>query len=262
MLHKLVMILSAVAVFSGNVMAQKAVICLTYDDGLPSHLVTVIPQLDSFQLKGTFFLNAIRGSSDKIGQAPEALISWRQAAAHGHELGNHTMFHPCPEALGWDKTVSIETYTIEQIITEITTINAMLGMIDPKRKHRSFAFPCNNTIVQGKDYSATIREKGLVQYGRGGGDSNAFVKDIREMNSMQVPSWLVEKGTTIKQLIAFAEKVRSQGTMGVYQFHGVGAEFFTISPETHRAFLKYLSDNHSLYQVMTFSEAMEIRSKR
>lgn len=52
---------------------EKALICLTYDDGLPSHLTTVLPQLDSFNLKATFFLNAIQGSSDRVGEVSKAV---------------------------------------------------------------------------------------------------------------------------------------------------------------------------------------------
>src|SRR6476469_231010 len=78
---------------------KRAIICLTYDDGLETQRTTAIPQLDSVGLKATFFLNAIQGSSasDIIGQTPEAVLGWTQAAKNGHELANHTLFHPCPE---------------------------------------------------------------------------------------------------------------------------------------------------------------------
>src|SRR5215203_5926960 len=101
---------------------KTAIICLTYDDGLETQLSTVIPQLDSAGLKATFFLNSIQGSSqsDVIGQTPEAVLGWTNAAKNGNELANHTLFHACPEKLGWDKTLSIENYTIEKIIKEIS----------------------------------------------------------------------------------------------------------------------------------------------
>src|SRR5690242_15235679 len=76
--------------------SRQAIICLTYDDGLLSHLNTVLPQLDSIGLKGTFFLNSIQGSSEAIGEASPATSGWTQAALHGHELANHTLLHACP----------------------------------------------------------------------------------------------------------------------------------------------------------------------
>jgi len=238
---------------------SKAIICLTYDDGLETQLSNAIPQLDAAGIKATFFLNSIQGSSqsDVIGQTPEAVLGWVNAARNGHELANHTLFHPCPEKIGWEKTVSIETYTIDRIIKEITTQNALLSLLDPKRKLRSYAFPCNNVFLDGKDYSKILREKGLVKFARGGGDSSSIISDFKHLNTMQVPSWHVWTGTSLQQLISFAEKVKAAGGMGVYQFHGVGGQIFQISGETHKAFLDYLMTHRDEYWVTTFSVAME-----
>ncbi|HZH65555.1 MAG TPA: polysaccharide deacetylase family protein [Flavisolibacter sp.] len=239
--------------------SKSAIICLTYDDGLETQLSTVIPQLDSLGLKATFFLNSIQGSSQSvlIGQTPEAVLGWTSAARNGHELANHTLFHPCPEKLGWEKKVAIDSYTIDKIIEEISTQNAILSLLDPKRKTRSFAFPCNNVFVGSTDYSKVIKDRGLVRFGRGGGDSNSVITNFRNLNTMQVPSWHVWTGTTLQELIAFAEKVKRAGGMGVYQIHGVGGQVFQISTETHKAFLAYLKDHQEDYWVTTFSEAME-----
>src|SRR6195952_1059962 len=138
---------------------KRAIICLTYDDGLETQLSTVIPQLDSLGFKATFFLNSIQGSSpsDVIGQTPEAVLGWTKAAKNGHELANHTLFHACPEKLGWQKSISIETYTVDKIITEIKTENFILALLDPNRKERSFAFPCNNFLIGDTDYTTIIK---------------------------------------------------------------------------------------------------------
>lgn len=178
-------------------------------------------------------------------------------AETGHELGNHTLFHPCPQKLGWPENVAIETYTLERILEEIRTENAFLQLIDNKKAARSFAFPCNNTIVQGNDYSKAIRKAKLAKYGRTGGDSNSIIKDVNKIDPMLVPSWLVEEGTTLNQLIEFAEKVKQTGGMAVYQFHGIGGQFFQVSKTTHRKFLAYLNDNKQYFRVTTFSDAMK-----
>ena len=217
--------------------AKKAIICLTYDDGLQSHLTTVLPQLDSAGLKGTFFLNSIQGASERIGEASSAVSGWTNAATHGHELANHTVFHACPESLGWQKAFAIESYTVDKIITEVKTENAILALLDPERKERAFAFPCNNFLIHDTDYTGIIKEQGLVKYARAGGDRNSYSADLNKIDIMKMPSWMVEEGTTVDELIAFAEKVKKTGGIGIYQFHGIGAEFFKISKETHKAFL-------------------------
>jgi hypothetical protein len=79
---------------------------------------------------------------------------------------------------------------------------------------------------------------------------------------MHVPNWLVEEGTTVKELIAFAEQTKAANGMAVYQFHGIGGQFFKVSKEDHQALLEYLKTNLQHYQVITFSEAMQLISSR
>ena len=159
--------------------STRVVICLTYDDGLESQLLTVLPQLDSTGLKATFFLNSIQGASNVVGEVSRAVSGWSEAASKGHELANHTLFHPCPAKLGFARSFAIDNYTVDKIEKEISTQNSLLALIDPKRKVRSFAFPCNNVFVGQTDYSKIIYEKGLVTYGRIGGDRTSIVTDLR-----------------------------------------------------------------------------------
>lgn len=253
-----------ILILSTLAQTKRAIICLTYDDGLESQLTTVIPHLDSAGLKATFFLNSIQGSSQSviIGQTPEAVLGWTNAAKNGNELGNHTLFHACPEKLGWEKSIAIETYTVDKIITEIKTENAILALLDPNRKERSFAFPCNNFLIGDTDYTTIIKKKGLVKYARTGGDSTSVITDFKNLNIMKVPSWHVWTGTTLNELIAFAEKVKRAGGMGIFQFHGVGGQIFQISSETHKAFLEYLKTHQDDYWVTTFSDAMDFVTKQ
>ena len=69
-------VLFAALCLSAFAQKTKAIICLTYDDGLETQLANVIPQLDSAGFKATFFLNSIQGSSqsDVIGESPEAVL--------------------------------------------------------------------------------------------------------------------------------------------------------------------------------------------
>jgi peptidoglycan-N-acetylglucosamine deacetylase len=243
---------------------NKAIICLTYDDGLSTQLSTAIPQLDTVGLKATFFLNSIQGSSQSviIGQTPEAVLGWMNAAKKGHELANHTLFHACPEKIGWDKTAAIENYSVDRMITEIKTQSTILALLDPLRKERAFAFPCGNFLIGDTDYIPIIKKLQLITYARGGGDSTSIITDFKNLDPLKVPSWHVWTGTTLNELIAFAEKVKKAGGMGVYQFHGVGGQIFQISKEIHKAFLLYLKMHEDEYWIAAFSDAMDFATKR
>jgi peptidoglycan-N-acetylglucosamine deacetylase len=228
----------------------KAAICLTYDDGMQTQIENAIPQLDEVGLKGTFFINSVAGTA--------SIISWENAAKNGHELGNHSLFHPCPVSFGWPKETASDYYTIPQILNEIKTVNMILGNLDPSRKTRSYSYPCNQTEVGGKSYIEALRKSKLVNCARGGsGAEKIFVSDFSQFNKMNVPSWAVPENVELKDLIDFVEKAREKGGLAVVQFHGVGGEWIKVSNEVHKAFLKYLSENKSEYWVATFSEVVQ-----
>ena len=70
---------------------KSAAIVLTYDDAMSSQLDVAVPQLAAAGFKGTFFLSG--------GMAPDYMRRWRAAQRAGHELGNHSLFHPCPKSI-------------------------------------------------------------------------------------------------------------------------------------------------------------------
>lgn len=232
----------------------KAAICLTYDDGMHTQITNAIPQLDEVGFKGTFFINTTEGRNTVIG--------WKNAAKNGHELGNHSLFHPCPSSYGWSKEIASENYTIPQILSEIKTVNMILEQLDPNRKTRSYGYPCNQTEVGGKSYLEPLRKSKLVNCARGGNATEkVVVTDFYSYNKMNVPSWAVPDNVELKDLIDFAEKAKEKGGLGIFQFHGVGGQWIKVSNETHKAFLKYLSDNKSDFWVAPFSETIEYIEK-
>jgi peptidoglycan-N-acetylglucosamine deacetylase len=236
---------------------HKAIIALTYDDALESQLSVAIPQLNSIGLKGTFFLNSIGLGFVVIGTSPPVVLGWRKAAQAGHELGNHTLLHVCPEKLGWETETAVDYYTVQRVLKEVAAVNTMLSLLDERRKTRSYAYPCNNSLASGVDYAAALQKSRMVKYGRTGGNRQSVIVDFKTLNLMKVPSWPVEEGTTSEELIDFAERVKKAGGMGVYQFHGIGGPLFKVTGEAHQKLLQYLNDNQADYWVTTFSEAMD-----
>src|ERR1700743_1914674 len=72
---------------------KSCAVVLTYDDAIDIDLDNVLPALDSLNFKATFYLI---GSSSVV---TKRLAEWRRAASKGHELGNHSLFHPCDGSL-------------------------------------------------------------------------------------------------------------------------------------------------------------------
>ncbi len=109
---------------------KKAAVILTYDDGLKSQLQIVIPQLEKHNFRGTFFLY---GQVIKEEDIPE----WRKASQRGHELGNHSMFHPCLSQTTGQTTKpchSLECYSVKDMLIEIGICLPLLPMRSRRRR--------------------------------------------------------------------------------------------------------------------------------
>ncbi len=113
---------------------KQCAVVLTYDDAIDIDLDNVVPALDSMKFKGTFYLI---GSSPVVNKRME---EWRLAAKHGHELGNHTLYHPCDGSLPGRGFVTPATdlskYTVARAVSEARINNTLLKAIDGKDKGR------------------------------------------------------------------------------------------------------------------------------
>jgi len=133
---------------------KKAAVVLTYDDALNVHLDNAIPLLDSLGLKGTFYLTAFApASKNRIGD-------WRKVAANGHELGNHTLFHPCIGGKGreWVNSENdMNNYSLVRMVNEIRMTNVFLQALDGKTT-RTFAFTCGDMKIGDSSFIYAMKD--------------------------------------------------------------------------------------------------------
>jgi peptidoglycan/xylan/chitin deacetylase (PgdA/CDA1 family) len=229
---------------------RRAAVVLTYDDTLVSQLDIAIPALDAAGLKGTFFL--IGG---KI--TPEQIARWRSAAAEGHELGNHTIRHACPQANypPAKKIDTSETYDVDTMLAEIRTMNTMLTAIDGKPQH-SYATPCGQHLAGGIDYLPALRASGLVRYTRAADPTE------RPLDPMDVPARFFPSDATGADLIAAVKETERKGGMIVFGFHGVGGDYLSVSAEAHAQLLAYLKAHADTIWVAPFSTAIDYATRQ
>ena len=225
---------------------KKAVIVLTYDDALLSQLNNAAPQLKKAGFKATFFLTSDIDSS--------TIPRWRSLAKQGFELANHTLYHPCSSTE--DVTVTSDHYTPYQMIREIEIMNRILFAVDGKNG-RTYAYPCAETTVGGKDYVDTLRRYKLVKYARVGGDTDAVITDFSHLDLLRIPSLGLEDSTSSAALTAYVKKVVQSGGLGIIMFHGIGGDYITTSAAVHQELLDYLAKNRKDIWVTTFREAMD-----
>ncbi len=214
---------------------KKAAVVLTYDDALNVHLTNAIPTLNAAGIKGTFYI------SDYFGGLRAQITGWRSAAANGHELGNHTMFHPCLGNLpgrSWvNPDYDLSKYSIKRITDEILAMNNLLYSIDGKQE-RTFAFPCNDTHIKDSFYLDASRHSFIA--------ARAVRSEMLSPGNVElfnIPAYMVN-GETGEQLIALVKKAVRDKKLLVFLFHGVGGEHsLNDSPEAHNELISYLQLN-------------------
>ena len=232
---------------------KTAAIVLTYDDSLASHLDIAAPQLEAAGFRGSFFLNG----TFNIALTPR----WRALAERGHELGNHTVFHPCPAgSFAMEPQFHTEGYTIPGMLREIGAMNSFLYAIDGKTQ-RTMSLPCSVALAGGKDYTDALRASGLIRYVRTGTNGGAFVSDPAALDPFRVPSRSFPDAVTAEQLIAFVKEVQAAGGMGVFMFHGVGGDYLINSAEAHQGLMDYLKGHPEIW-VAPFQTVMDRATRR
>ena len=234
----------------------KAAVCLTYDDGLPSHVNTVGPMLKKYGLKGTFYPTL--SSSSLL----DDVNKWKGLAKDGHELGKHTVYHPCrksQEGMDWVKDyLDLDQYTADQIVGEIDVANAFLQSLDGQ-KRRTFAYPCAHTKTGGHSYVDSLSVRFTAS--RYSSESQMEMPALKDINLHMIPSWAPNKNNA-GDLIGYVNQIIENKTLSSFTFHGVGAEHMRVSAQAHEELLQYLQANRDRIWVATVQEVADyLKSK-
>jgi sialate O-acetylesterase len=256
--QKLAGILTTVLFLSAPLSAQteekpwnghECAVVLTYDDGLNVHLDNVVPALEAAGFRGTFYLpgNAVT--------LPGRVDEWRRVAHNGHELGNHTLFHPCSGSAPGREWVQpeqdLDTYTFNRLMEEIRLGNVLLNAIDGKEQ-RTFAYSCGDKMVADSSFVEAI--SGWFVAAR---DVLYRIEQPGEINRMEVGALAVD-GESSGELIAQVEKAREEGGLLVFLFHGVGGEHgINVSLEAHNELVDYLAQHKDEIWVAPMVEVAE-----
>ena len=227
----------------------KAALCLTYDDGLSSHISTVVPILKRYRFKATFY-PTLASTSIKL-----EMEKWKSLVKDGHELGNHTVYHPCRKSeMKWVKDyLDLDKYTTEQILAEIEVANSFLQALDGK-KTRTFAYPCTHMYAGGLSFKDSVAHYATAA--RGGSYEPPEPLNPMDIDIYNVPAWGPNKNGS-KDLIAYIETILEKGTLGAFIFHGVGEQPMIVSKEDHETMLKFLDAHRNEIWVTTFQEATD-----
>ncbi|MGZ7046328.1 MAG: polysaccharide deacetylase family protein, partial [Candidatus Aminicenantales bacterium] len=212
---------------------KRAAISLTFDDARQSQVDTGLPLLDRYKVKATFYV-----SPDNV---KERLEGWKRAVKSGHEIGNHTMTHPCTGNYAFSKANALEDLSLDRMAREIDeaslAIETMLSV-----KPISFAYPCCQTFVgRGmavKSYVPLVAERFLT--GRLGLNEAANDPGICDLSQLLAQG---SDGTTFGELKALIDQAVSEGRWLILAGHEIAESGYqTTSVKTLETLCRYASD--------------------
>ena len=213
---------------------KKCAVVLTYDDAINEHLDNAIPLLDSLGLKATFYITAFSQSMQT------RMNDWKKLVAKGHELGNHTLYHPCIGGKGreWVKPeYDMNNYTVKRMVDETRMTNLFLQALDGKSK-RTFAFTCGDMKIGDSSFIYAMKDDFVAARA-----VRAQMHKINEIDLLNVDCYMVN-GETGAQMIEWVKKAAETNSFLVILFHGVGGgNALNVSISAHREFLQYLKKN-------------------
>lgn len=199
----------------------RAAVSLSFDDGRLSQVDVGAPLFERFgEIKATFYV-----VPDAVN---ERLDGWRRMVAAGHEIGNHSVRHPCSGNFAWARDKALERYTLAEMRSELSEANRriedLLG-VQPV----SFAYPCGQTFVgRGRDtrsYVPLVAE--LFDSGRGWldeGPNDPIFVDFAQLTGMEMD------GKDFEEIRTLIEQAKTSGAWLILAGHEIGED----GPQTTR----------------------------
>jgi peptidoglycan/xylan/chitin deacetylase (PgdA/CDA1 family) len=198
---------------------KKVAISLTFDDARLSQIDTGIPLLDKYGIKATFYISP--------GSMLQRKEGWKKAALNGHDIGNHSVYHPCSGNFAWSRNKALEEYTPEKMKSELDSANRIitetLGTTPV-----SFAYPCGQTFtgrsISARSYVPLIAS--MFESGRGWlneAPNDPSFCDIAQLNASELD------GKSFDQVLKMIEAAKTAGGWLILAGHEMNVEGYQTS---------------------------------
>lgn len=174
---------------------------LSFDDSRTSQVDVGAAVFERLGGKATFYVNP--------PAVEKRLEGWRKMVAAGHEIGSHSIRHPCSGNFPFSRDRALDDYTIEKMRAELAETKVVLRRqlgVDAE----SFAYPCGQKYVgrgrETKSYVPVVFE--LHTSGRGWLDeapNDPGYVDMAQLTGMEMD------GKEFEQILPLIEKARKDG---------------------------------------------------
>ncbi len=217
----------------------RAAVSLTFDDGLASQLNTAVPILNKFGVRGSFYVNPRDNYTVQ-------LEPWKAVAGAGHEIGNHTVSHPCSknfEFVSASGRRGLEDMAWEEIEAEIVEAGKRIREVIPDQTATSFAYPCYQPFIgrglNRRSYVPLVAKHCVAGRGRG-----ERANDPRYCDLAYLWSWPCERMTGA-ELVGLVEQAAAHGQWAIMTFHGIHEGHLAVSDGDFAELCEYLDANRN-----------------
>jgi peptidoglycan-N-acetylglucosamine deacetylase len=212
---------------------KEMALSITFDDARLSQIDKGIPLLDKYRVKATFYVSP--------ANIIQRLDGWKKAVSNGHDIGNHSLVHPCSGNFPWSRNKALENYTLCQMKMELDSASKFIEgklCIHPE----SFAYPCGQTFVgkgiNAKSYIPVVAT--LFETGRGwldeGPNDPAFC-DMAQLTGMELD------GKSFEQILKLIEAAKKNGQWLILAGHEINDDGSQTSLlNTIESLCKYATD--------------------
>ena len=213
--------------------AKRAAVSLSFDDARLSQVDTGLALFRELRVRVTFFVQS--------AHIQERLVGWKRAVADGHEIGNHTVTHPCTGNYAFSLKNALEDYDLRKMAEQLDGANGqirrMLGVTP-----RTFAYPCGQKFVgrglDARSYVPLVAERFLV--GRGYLDESANDPAVCDLSqAMGTPF----DDMDFAQMKKAVDQAAKDGRWVIFVGHEIGQRAYQITDTTAlEALCDYLKD--------------------
>ena len=198
---------------------KRMALSLSFDDGRLSQVDTGLALLRNRGVRVTFFLPGNR--------IEKRLEGWRHAVADGHEIGNHSLTHPCTGNYEFSRHNALEDYSLSMIEKQLDSANAQISRL-LGIKPETFAYPCGQKFVgrgrNTKSYVPLIAKRFLV--GRGYLDEAANDPAFCDLaQTLGTPF----DDMSFEQMIKPIEEAAKQGRWLIFVGHEIGERGYQVT---------------------------------
>ncbi|MEO8763087.1 MAG: glycoside hydrolase family 3 C-terminal domain-containing protein [Ginsengibacter sp.] len=233
---------------------KQMALSFSFDDARLSQPDKGIPLLDKYGVKATFYLVP--------SLMEQRLEGWKKAVRSGHDIGNHSLTHPCTGNFDWSRDNALENYTLQGMAKQLDSTNKILKR-ELGVQAVSFAFPCGQTFVgrgsNTKSYVPVVSsmfETARLWLSEGPNDPSFC--DMSQLTGVELDGKSFEEAKTI------IDMAKSKGQWLVFAGHEMndsGSQTSRLA--TIEAICKYASDPASGIWISTVhSVAAYIKEKR